>query len=74
VVIDFGQAEGTRVIMENIGGDAPFGGDFGDDLAEEDLFPNRQTDRIMAFERPIAPSRAMDARWSGPGRHFRFAR
>ena len=50
VVIDFGQAKDRRVIMENIGGDAPFGGDFGDDLAEEDLFPNRQTDRIMAFD------------------------
>jgi spore coat protein A len=50
VVIDFGQAEGSRVIMENIGGDAPFGGDFGDDLAEEDFFPSRQTDRIMAFD------------------------
>jgi spore coat protein A, manganese oxidase len=50
VVIDFGPAEGSRVIMENIGGDAPFGGDFGDDLTEEDLFPNRQTNRIMAFD------------------------
>ena len=39
-----------RVIMENIGGDAPFGGAFGDDLDPEDLFPDRQTDRIMAFD------------------------
>ncbi len=41
---------GSRVIMENIGGDAPFGGDFGDDLDPDDLFPDRQTDRIMAFD------------------------
>jgi len=40
-----------RIIMENIGGDAPFGGAFGDDLdPNEDLFPDRQTDRIMAFD------------------------
>jgi len=39
-----------RIIMENIGGDAPFGGAFGDDLDPEDLFPDRQTDRIMAFD------------------------
>ncbi|MGD2026327.1 MAG: hypothetical protein PVI99_00805, partial [Anaerolineales bacterium] len=50
IVIDFSQVEGSRVIMENIGGDAPFGGDYGDDLADEDLFPDRQTDRIMAFD------------------------
>ncbi len=61
VVIDFGQAEGTRVIMENIGGDAPFGGSFGDDLAEEDLFPNRQTDRIMAFDVTASMSGVEDA-------------
>lgn len=51
IVFDFSQVPaGSRVIMENIGGDAPFGGDFGDALAPEDLFPNRQTDRIMAFD------------------------
>ncbi len=50
VVIDFRGLQGRRVIMENIGGDAPFGGDFGDALAPEDLFPDRQTDRIMAFD------------------------
>ena len=42
---------GNRVIMENIGGDAPFGGDFGGALdPEEDFFEDRQTDRIMAFD------------------------
>jgi FtsP/CotA-like multicopper oxidase with cupredoxin domain len=50
IVFDFKDLQGQRIIMENIGGDAPFGGDFGDDLAPEDLFPDRQTDRIMAFD------------------------
>ena len=50
VVFDFKEMQGRRVIMENIGGDAPFGGAFGDDLDPEDLFPDRQTDRIMAFD------------------------
>jgi FtsP/CotA-like multicopper oxidase with cupredoxin domain len=51
-VFDFSDPSlaGQRVIMENIGGDAPFGGDYGDNLAPEDLFPDRQTDRIMAFD------------------------
>jgi spore coat protein A len=51
IVFDFSQVSmGTRVIMENLGGDSPFGGAFGDDLAPEDFFPDRQTDRIMAFD------------------------
>jgi FtsP/CotA-like multicopper oxidase with cupredoxin domain len=51
VVIDFSQVPaGSRVIMKNLGGDTPFGGAFGDDLALEDLFDDRQTDRIMAFD------------------------
>ncbi|MBN1640880.1 MAG: multicopper oxidase domain-containing protein [Anaerolineae bacterium] len=51
VVFDFKTVTlGSRVIMENIGGDAPFGGDYGDALAPEDLFADRQTDRIMAFD------------------------
>ena len=51
VVVDFGQVPvGSRVILENIGGDAPFGGAFGGDLDPDDLFPDRQTDRIMAFD------------------------
>jgi FtsP/CotA-like multicopper oxidase with cupredoxin domain len=52
VVFDFSNPMlgGKRIIMENIGGDAPFGGDFGDELNPEDLFPDRQTDRIMAFD------------------------
>jgi FtsP/CotA-like multicopper oxidase with cupredoxin domain len=51
VVVDFSQVPaGSRVIMKNLGGDAPFGGAYGGDLDPEDLFPDRQTDRIMAFD------------------------
>ena len=52
VVFDFSDdtLAGKRIIMENIGGDAPFSGDFGVDLAPEDFFIDRQTDRIMAFD------------------------
>jgi len=61
IVFDFGESDGMRVIMENIGGDAPFGGDFGDDLAEEDLFADRQTDRIMAFDVTLPLSSVSDS-------------
>jgi FtsP/CotA-like multicopper oxidase with cupredoxin domain len=50
VVFDFTGLGGYRIILENIGGDAPFGGDFGGNLDPGDLFPYRQTDRIMAFD------------------------
>jgi spore coat protein A len=52
IVVDFSDPalEGKRVIMKNLGGDAPFGGAFGGDLDPGDLFPDRQTDRIMAFD------------------------
>lgn len=50
IVIDFGQAPGKRVILKNLASDAPFGGDFGDANAAEDLYPERFTDRIMAFD------------------------
>jgi FtsP/CotA-like multicopper oxidase with cupredoxin domain len=50
VVVNFAGLENKRVIIKNLGGDAPFGGAFGDDLDPEDLFPDRQTDRIMAFD------------------------
>jgi FtsP/CotA-like multicopper oxidase with cupredoxin domain len=47
IVFDFSQvADGSRIIMENFAGDAPFGGDVGRD----DIFPNSQTDRVMAFD------------------------
>ncbi len=50
IVVNFGGLNGDRIIMENIGGDAPFGGDYGGALGLDDFFPNRQTDRIMAFD------------------------
>lgn len=50
VVVDLAGLEGRRVLMTNLGGDAPFGGDFGEQLAPEDVFPARQTDRIMALD------------------------
>jgi FtsP/CotA-like multicopper oxidase with cupredoxin domain len=79
IVVDFGQvAFGDRVIMENIGGDAPFGGDLFDPLTmtqeeidaaveEGDLFPDRQTDRVMAFD-VVLPLDTKDAdTWSVAG-------
>jgi FtsP/CotA-like multicopper oxidase with cupredoxin domain len=51
VVFDFKTVTpGNRVIMKNIGGDTPFGFSYGADLEPGDVFPNRQTDRIMAFD------------------------
>jgi spore coat protein A len=50
IVFDFSSLANKRVIMKNLGGDAPFGGAFGNDLDPDDLFPDRQTDRIMAFD------------------------
>jgi FtsP/CotA-like multicopper oxidase with cupredoxin domain len=51
LLFDFSQVPAnSRVIMENVGGDAPFGGDYGSALTPDDFFPNRQTDRIMAFD------------------------
>jgi FtsP/CotA-like multicopper oxidase with cupredoxin domain len=47
IVVDFKGLQGYRIIMENVGGDAPFGGEYGD---PEDNFTQRQTDRIMAFD------------------------
>jgi len=52
LVFDFNEvAVGDRVIMENILGDAPFGGDLPDpDPANGDVYPERRTDRVMAFD------------------------
>jgi len=51
VIIDFTGVMGQRVIMTNAGCDAPFGGDYGRaDCDSDDLFPDSQTDRIMAFD------------------------
>ena len=64
IVFDFGQDLALldkRIIMENIGGDAPFGGDFGDALGPDDLFLDRQTDRIMAFDVVMPLSVVLDS-------------
>jgi spore coat protein A len=51
IIVDFTTVQpNNRVIMANIGWDAPFGGDYGRDDPEAELFPNSQTDRIMAFD------------------------
>lgn len=48
LVIDFKQVPpNSRVIVENILGDSPFGGGMPD---PDDLFPDRRTDRVMAFD------------------------
>jgi len=48
LVIDFKTVPfGGRVIIENLLGDAPFGGSL---PKPSDLFPERRTDRIMAFD------------------------
>ena len=57
LIIDFKNVDfGSRVIVENILGDSPFGGELPE---EEDLYPNRRTDRVMAFdvEVPFVASR-----------------
>jgi len=52
VVFDFKSVPfNSRIIIENILGDSPFGGDL---PTAEDLFPNRRTDRIMAFDVALA--------------------
>ena len=56
LIVDFKQVSpGSRVILENTLGDAPFGGELPE---PEDLFPNRRTDRVMAFdvELPLNPA------------------
>lgn len=48
LVIDFKDVpSGSRVIVENLLGDSPFGGDL---PGPDDVFPDRRTDRIMAFD------------------------
>jgi FtsP/CotA-like multicopper oxidase with cupredoxin domain len=52
VIFDFSQVPaGARIIMDNISGDGPYKGTLpGDPGDATDLFDNRQTDRIMAFD------------------------
>ncbi len=58
LIVDFKNVPfGSRVIVENLLGDSPFGGHLPD---SDDLFPDRRTDRIMAFdvELPLESARA----------------
>ena len=48
LIIDFSKFQGKRLILSNIGPDAPFGGDIPADPG--DLYPSRHTDKIMAFD------------------------
>jgi len=65
IVVDFKGLEGKRIIMENIGGDAPFGGAYGDELEpDEDLFPDRQTDRVMAFDVVVPMDTSVSDSWN----------
>jgi FtsP/CotA-like multicopper oxidase with cupredoxin domain len=61
IVFNFAELEYKRIVMSNIGGDAPFGGDFGDALDSDDFFPDRQTDRIMAFDVVVPKSSVLDS-------------
>lgn len=48
LVIDFKDVPvGSRIIVENLLGDSPFGGGL---PKKGDLFPDRRTDRVMAFD------------------------
>ena len=56
VVVDFSRVPaGNRVIVANLLGDSPFGGNL---PADEDRFPEYQTDRVMAFDvnQPFDPA------------------
>lgn len=73
LVVDFKEVPaGSRVIVENLLGDAPFGGEL---PTEADLFPDRRTDRVMAFdvEMPFNSNRPetqiMDGSHLGGGVH-----
>jgi len=49
LIVDFSRvADGDRVIVENLLGDSPFGGALPED--PDDFFPDRRTDRVMAFD------------------------
>ena len=58
LIIDFKNAPtGSRVIVENMLGDSPFSGELPD---AADLFPNRRTDRVMAFDLELPLSSVED--------------
>jgi len=58
LVIDFKDVPpGSRVIVENLLGDSPFGGDL---PGPDDVFPDRRTDRVMAFDVELPLSSVAD--------------
>jgi FtsP/CotA-like multicopper oxidase with cupredoxin domain len=61
VVVDFKKLAGNRVIMTNLLGDAPFGGEM---PGEEDFFPDHQTDRVMAFDVVLPRDKTVRDRFS----------
>ena len=60
IVFNFASLTNKRIIMKNLAGDAPFGGDYGGDLDPGDLFPDRRTDRVMAFDVSLPKSGVPD--------------
>jgi len=63
IVVNFANVpKGSRIIMENIAGDAPFDGTLTTDPEFDiaNVFANRQTDRIMAFDISVPHSNIVD--------------
>jgi len=61
IVVDFSEVPaGSRVIMENIGGDEPFGGD----IPGPQVFG--ETDRVMAFDVVLPMDNKVPDTWSPP--------
>jgi spore coat protein A, manganese oxidase len=74
LVVDFSTVpQGTRIILENIAPDAPFGGAFGDAADPEDFFPDREhsTLLIMAFDVSLPKDKKVPDRFN-PNRRLRL--
>jgi spore coat protein A len=78
LIVDFKRVPfGSRVIVENLLGDSPFGGSL---PGPADVFPDRRTDRVMAFdvEKPLdstrLDTRIVDGTALGGGVNVRNAR
>ncbi|MFV1982242.1 MAG: multicopper oxidase family protein [Thiohalomonadales bacterium] len=54
---------GSRVIIENILGDSPFGGTL---PTPDDLYPDRRTDRVMAFDVNVPLDETIPILFPGP--------
>ncbi|MEZ5227538.1 MAG: hypothetical protein R2710_12910 [Acidimicrobiales bacterium] len=61
LVIDFAALQGRRAILTNTASDAPFGGELIGD--PDDFFPDRRTDRIMAFDVVVPLNHAVPDRF-----------